>query len=100
MIKIELSNPYNILHIYIVNRLRVSPYPLTPVGDALALIHEYAKRLPPINVTLNTNIAGAVVAEDIHAREPVPAYRASTMDGYAVNGKTHNKYEYSVYYIN
>ncbi|KAI8052291.1 molybdenum cofactor biosynthesis protein [Syncephalis plumigaleata] len=67
------------------NRIRVSPYPLTPVGDALALVHEYAKRLPPINVTLNTNIAGAVVAEDIHAREPVPAYRASTMDGYAVN---------------
>ncbi|KAI9590957.1 molybdenum cofactor biosynthesis protein [Syncephalis fuscata] len=68
-----------------VNRLRVSPYPLTPVGDALALVHEYAKRLPPINVALSTNIAGAVVAEDIHAREAVPAYRASTMDGYAIN---------------
>ncbi|RKP27622.1 MoaB/Mog domain-containing protein [Syncephalis pseudoplumigaleata] len=68
------------------NRLRVSPYPLTPVGDALALVREFAKRLPPINVTLSTNIAGAVVAEDIHAREAVPAYRASTMDGYAVNG--------------
>jgi gephyrin len=81
---IEIGRFINTFSI-VASRPRMSPYPLTPVGDALALVHQYAQRLEPVTVALNSNLIGAVVAEDILACENVPNYRASVMDGYALN---------------
>jgi gephyrin len=65
-------------------RHRSSPYPLLPVPDALALIAQHTP--PPTTTTARVTpaLTGLVLAEDVHARESVPAFRASIVDGYAV----------------
>ncbi|KAL2130681.1 hypothetical protein VTI74DRAFT_6094 [Chaetomium olivicolor] len=65
-------------------RHRSSPYPMLSVSDALSLI---AQHTPPPTVTtakVSPSLIGSVLAEDVHSREPVPAFRASIVDGYAV----------------
>ncbi|KAL1839788.1 hypothetical protein VTJ49DRAFT_1162 [Mycothermus thermophilus] len=65
-------------------RQRASPYPMLPVSDALALIKQHT---PPPTITtckVSPSLTGLVLAEDVHAPEPVPAFRASIVDGYAV----------------
>lgn len=69
----------------VTRRARSSPYPMTSVDDALSMILESAKALPVEQVAIDdTRLIGRIVAEDIYAREAVPAYRASIVDGYAV----------------
>ncbi|KAK4103502.1 hypothetical protein N658DRAFT_522185 [Parathielavia hyrcaniae] len=65
-------------------RHRSSPYPLLPVSEALSLIAQHTPA--PITTTLpvNPSLTGHVLAEAIHSAEPVPAFRASIVDGYAV----------------
>ncbi|KAI1265697.1 molybdenum cofactor synthesis domain-containing protein [Xylariaceae sp. FL1019] len=65
-------------------RNRESPYPMLSVEDALQKIKENTPS-PEIVVTkVDTSLAGHVLANDISARESVPAFRASIVDGYAV----------------
>ena len=65
-------------------RYRLSPYPMWSVPDAVSIILEHAP--PPIFkfLPLSTNLVGHIIASDVHALEPVPAYRASIVDGYAL----------------
>ncbi|KAL8854392.1 MAG: hypothetical protein Q9221_000879 [Calogaya cf. arnoldii] len=65
-------------------RHRESPYEMFSVDDALQLTLKYTPEPHTIQVPVNGNLVGCVLAEDVRAVEPVPAFRASIMDGYAV----------------
>lgn len=65
-------------------RYRESPYPMISVDDALSVISEHTPDPSTTTLKVNENIVGSVIAEDIKARENVPAFRASIVDGYAV----------------
>lgn len=65
-------------------RHRSSPYPMLSVEDALALIQQNTPAPETVSTKVNTDLVGSVLAEDVKARENVPAFRASIVDGYAV----------------
>ncbi len=65
-------------------RHRESPYPKKSVDEALQLILENTPSPKPVRLTVDGNLVGHVLAEDLQADEPVPAFRASIVDGYAV----------------
>lgn len=65
-------------------RNRSSPYRMSSVEDALKLIAQYTPAPSPANVRVDGNIIGSVLAEDVTASEAVPAYRASTVNSYAI----------------
>ncbi|XP_020592276.1 molybdopterin biosynthesis protein CNX1 [Phalaenopsis equestris] len=56
---------------------------MIPVNEALAMVLRAAARLPSVSVPL-VDAFGLVLAEDIRAPDPLPPYRASVKDGYAV----------------
>ena len=66
------------------HRARSSPYPMLTVAQAISKILQVAPTPTPTKQPLTPSLVGAVLAEDIHARESVPAYRASIVDGYAI----------------
>lgn len=68
-------------------RARTSPFPMITVEEAHSIISQYAQSLDVIEMPLSSDLIGYVLAEDIQAKEAVPAYRASIVDGYAVHGK-------------
>ncbi|GAA5800498.1 hypothetical protein HPULCUR_005929 [Helicostylum pulchrum] len=68
----------------VARRLRASPYPLIHVDKALKIVAEQAKALNVINVPVSQFLPGYVLAENVVAIEPVPGYRASVVDGYAI----------------
>jgi gephyrin len=57
---------------------------MTPVDDALAMIADQTPDPEVIRMKVDDRLVGYVLAEDIKARENVPAFRASIVDGYAV----------------
>jgi gephyrin len=65
-------------------RHRSSPYPMLSVDDALKLIEEHTPAPETISSKVDSTLVGAVLAENVAARENVPAFRASIVDGYAV----------------
>ncbi|BDD55133.1 hypothetical protein MAP00_000683 [Monascus purpureus] len=65
-------------------RYRSSPYPMLSVDEALKLISEHTPEPTVVEAPVDAALVGSVVAEDVYAKESVPAYRASTVDGYAV----------------
>ncbi|KAK5107631.1 hypothetical protein LTR62_000966 [Meristemomyces frigidus] len=65
-------------------RYRDSPYPMLAVDDALRLIAEQTPEPTVMRVPVNDKLVGCVLAEVIRAREAVPAFRASIVDGYAI----------------
>ena len=65
-------------------RYRESPYPMLSVDEALKLISQHTPEPTVIEAPVTTALVGSVIAEDVYAREAVPAYRASIVDGYAV----------------
>lgn len=65
-------------------RHRESQYPMISVDEAVQLILEHTPNPQVIRVPVNGNLVGCVLAENVQADEPVPAFRASIMDGYAV----------------
>lgn len=65
-------------------RHRVSPYPMLPVAEALHLVLEETSPPRPIARRVDHKLTGCVLADDVQAKESVPAYRASTVDGYAL----------------
>lgn len=62
---------------------RRSRYPMIPVEDAIIKVLQNAHPLPIEEVHLNDSF-GRIVALDVTANDPFPAFRASIMDGYAV----------------
>ncbi|KAL2362078.1 hypothetical protein RJZ56_005019 [Blastomyces dermatitidis] len=69
-------------------RYRESPYPMLSVEEALKIIVEQTPEPTIIETRVDASLVGSVIAEDIYAREAVPAYRASIVDGYAVIAST------------
>lgn len=68
-------------------RARTSQYPLISYEDALRTVLSHAKALPPIQLFItDPGLVGSVLAEDVVAKENVPGYRASVVDGYAIIG--------------
>ncbi|RWA03886.1 hypothetical protein EKO27_g11218 [Xylaria grammica] len=65
-------------------RSRESPYPMLSVDDALEKIKEHTPDSEIITSKVDTFLTGRVLAEDVSAREDVPGFRASIVDGYAV----------------
>ena len=66
------------------SRYRQSPYRMFSVEDATRLVIEHTPNPVPIRMPVNGALVGHVLAEDVLAREAVPAYRASIVDGYAI----------------
>lgn len=54
------------------------------VAEALALVLEQARRLPPVEVALGPDALGLVLAEDVASDLDMPPYDKALMDGYAV----------------
>ncbi|KAL2823714.1 hypothetical protein BDW59DRAFT_163081 [Aspergillus cavernicola] len=65
-------------------RYRESPYPMLSVDEALKLISTHTPDPEIVEVPVNIDLVGYIVAEDVYAAEAVPAYLASIVDGYAV----------------
>lgn len=63
---------------------RESPYALLSVTDALDLILSFSLTLPPVRTPI-IEAAGKVLAEDIFAKDNLPPFRASILDGYALH---------------
>jgi gephyrin len=57
---------------------------MLPVDKALALVAQHSPEPEILTVKVDESIIGSVLAEDIKAKENVPAFRASIVDGYAV----------------
>lgn len=71
----------------VTRRARSSPYTMTPVKEALALVLDHAPDPEPCMVPISLgdqSLGYHIVAQDIYSKEAVPAYRASIVDGYAV----------------
>ncbi|KAI0230345.1 hypothetical protein L0F63_001113 [Massospora cicadina] len=73
-------------------RPRVSPYKMLAVSEALEMVLDHAravasKRAPETVRLDDPALLGCVLAESALAAEPVPAYPASMVDGYAVRSK-------------
>jgi gephyrin len=62
---------------------RTSAYDILPVSDALNIVLAYSKTLAPVKITL-AEADGFLLAQDVFAKDPLPPFRASIMDGYAV----------------
>lgn len=70
-------------------RYRESPYPMLSVDDALQQIAEKTPSPKAIKAPVDENLVGCVLAEDVTAKESVPAFRASIVDGYAIVASKH-----------
>ena len=65
-------------------RHRESPYPMLSVEEATAMILQHTPDPTVSKFAINGDLVGHVLAEDVKAKEAVPAFRASIVDGYAV----------------
>lgn len=70
-------------------RHRESPYPMLSVDNALKQIAEHTPEPTCTIANVSESIVGSVLAEDITAKESVPAFRASIVDGYAIIASKH-----------
>lgn len=71
----------------VTRRHRASPYPMISVEEAHDLILKYTPHRATVVIhPVGSSLIGYVLAEDIYAPVPVPAYCASIVDGYAVIG--------------
>ncbi|KAK4204916.1 putative Gephyrin [Triangularia verruculosa] len=65
-------------------RHRSSPYPMLSVDDALSLIAKHTASPTATTAKVSPDLVGKVLAQDVFSSAPVPAFRASIVDGYAV----------------
>lgn len=65
-------------------RYRHSPYQMFSVDEATRLVLEHTPSPVAVKLPVDGVLVGRVLAEDVLAREAVPAYRASIVDGYAI----------------
>jgi gephyrin len=59
------------------------------VEDALSKISEHTPEALVTSAPVDESLVGSVLAEDVTARESVPAFRASIVDGYAIIASKH-----------
>ncbi|KAL9022430.1 MAG: hypothetical protein Q9185_000336 [Variospora sp. 1 TL-2023] len=64
-------------------RYRESPYPMISVDEAIGFILDNTPKPTVTEIAVNGALVGHLLAEDVQADEPVPAFRASIVDGYA-----------------
>lgn len=70
------------------NLIRVSPFPMISVDEGQKIVLNHASMLQEvIEMEVSTKLVGFVIAEDVFSKYPVPSFRASTVDGYAIAGK-------------
>ncbi|KAK9870063.1 hypothetical protein WA026_006157 [Henosepilachna vigintioctopunctata] len=68
-------------------RNRHSPYPMKEVDDAVRIIlHECSPTVETETIRIE-NALNRVLAEDVYAKDPLPPFRSSVKDGYAVRSK-------------
>ena len=69
-------------------RHRESPYPMLSVQEALTSILDQVpsntEELETVKLPVSPQLLGQCLSEDVLAKEAVPAFRASIVDGYAV----------------
>lgn len=70
-------------------RYRESPYPMLSVDEALDRIERNTPSAKVVKASVDENLVGFVLAENVAAKESVPAFRASIVDGYAVVASKH-----------
>lgn len=80
----NLSQP---LDAPVTRRARQSPYPMISVEEGSKLIEEHTEVLSTEVRKVDESVIGYVIAEKVTAQEPVPGYRASIVDGYAVKAE-------------
>ncbi|KAJ5990230.1 hypothetical protein N7522_010437 [Penicillium canescens] len=61
--------------------------PAVSVEEALRIISERTPASTVVDTPVTTSIIGSVIAEDVYAAEMVPAYRSSSIDGYAITAE-------------
>ena len=72
----------------VTQRLRASPWPMISVEEAHKIIsHHTPCGAEVVTRPVDSSLIGYILAYDITAPVPVPAFRASIVDGYAVIGK-------------
>ncbi|HYN87881.1 MAG TPA: hypothetical protein VER55_05105, partial [Ardenticatenaceae bacterium] len=57
-----------------------SKYPMIPVAEAVRRVLAAVEPLPPVELPFMA-AQGLVLAEDVHAAEPMPPFAASSKDG-------------------
>lgn len=61
-------------------------FQVRPVDDALALFDQQWQPQSPAEIIATAAALDRILAADVHSPEQVPAFRKSTVDGYAVRG--------------
>ncbi|KAJ1561253.1 hypothetical protein HK096_005408, partial [Nowakowskiella sp. JEL0078] len=72
------------LNIPVALRPRESQYPIISFNEAFEIVESHALQLNQLIMPVSDSLIGHVLAETIFAKEMVPAFRASIVDGYAV----------------
>eukprot|EP00029_Vermamoeba_vermiformis_P008311 TRINITY_DN3849_c0_g1_i1.p1 TRINITY_DN3849_c0_g1~~TRINITY_DN3849_c0_g1_i1.p1 ORF type:complete len:426 (-),score=130.06 TRINITY_DN3849_c0_g1_i1:558-1835(-) len=62
---------------------KASPYPMLPVPEALSITLKHTPIMSSHTVDIQ-HALGRVLAQDVHAADPLPPFPASIKDGYAV----------------
>jgi gephyrin len=68
----------------VTQRYRESPFPMLSVPEATRQILTNTPVGEILSLPVDEKLVGYILAEDIEAKESVPAFRASIVDGYAV----------------
>lgn len=68
----------------VASRIRHSPYPLIEVTEASKIILEHCLPTEETETVPFDESINRILAQDVYALEPVPLFRASIKDGYAV----------------
>jgi gephyrin len=70
----------------VADRHRVSPFPMIEMNEALGTIADACTEPVPVQHPVNSSLVGMILAESVQSKEPIPGFRASIVDGYAVIG--------------
>lgn len=65
---------------------KISPWPMITVDEALNIVLEQITPFPVVIIPTSESL-GRIVGEDIKAKDPLPPFRASIKDGYAVKAE-------------
>ncbi|XP_066901817.1 gephyrin isoform X2 [Halyomorpha halys] len=68
----------------VANRPRESQWPMISVEDSQELVMQNKLKLTKENLPLSLDLFGRVIASDVSSVDPLPPFRASIKDGYAV----------------
>ncbi|KAF9527969.1 MoaB/Mog domain-containing protein [Crepidotus variabilis] len=68
----------------VASRHRVSPFAQISLEDALQLVKTNVDTLPVVNLPVNAQLGGHILAEDIYAPCNVPSTFTTSVDGYAL----------------